>query len=47
VARTHRDADRLRPSYRYTPAQVAVLRANYRPRKDEYKAAVARMALAA
>ncbi|MFE5037083.1 hypothetical protein [Streptomyces sp. NPDC056683] len=47
VARTHRDADRLRKSYRYTPAQVAVLRANYKPRKAEYVDAVARMALAA
>jgi hypothetical protein len=47
VARTHRDADRLRKSYRYTPAQVAALRANYKPRKPEYRAAVERMALAA
>jgi hypothetical protein len=47
VARTHRDADRLRPSYRYTPAQVAQLRANYKPRKPEYRAAVELMALAA
>ncbi|MFF1284385.1 hypothetical protein ACFVY4_27035 [Streptomyces sp. NPDC058299] len=47
VARTHRGAERLRKSYRYTPAQVAVLRAAYRPRKTEYRAAVERMALAA
>jgi Tfp pilus assembly protein FimT len=33
--------------HHYTPAQVAVLRANYKPRKAEYKAAVAQMALAA
>ena len=47
VARTHQGAARPRPSHRYTPAPVAVLRANYRPRKAEYVAAVARMALAA
>ncbi|MFG3287315.1 hypothetical protein ACGF3G_00635 [Streptomyces sp. NPDC048179] len=33
--------------HHYTPAQVAVLRANYKPRKAEYVDAVARMALAA
>ncbi|MBP5896355.1 hypothetical protein [Streptomyces scabiei] len=47
VTRTHRGAARLRPSYHYTPAQVAALRAAYRPRKAEYKAAVELMALAA
>ncbi|GAA2732156.1 hypothetical protein [Streptomyces nogalater] len=33
--------------HHYTPAQVAVLRAHYKPRKAEYVDAVARMALAA
>lgn len=33
--------------HQYTAAQVATLRANYKPRKAEYKAAVALMALAA
>ncbi|MEW2302022.1 hypothetical protein AB0958_18950 [Streptomyces sp. NPDC006655] len=47
VARTHRGADRTRASHHYTPAQVAQLRAAYKPRKPEYIAAVALMALAA
>lgn len=47
VGRTHRNANRLRKSHHYTPAQVVVLRAAYRPRKAEYVAAVAQMALAA
>ncbi|MFI5814930.1 hypothetical protein ACIA7S_28725 [Streptomyces sp. NPDC051643] len=33
--------------HHYTPAQVATLRANYKPRKAEYRAAVELMALAA
>ncbi|MGW7001355.1 hypothetical protein ACWGCW_00660 [Streptomyces sp. NPDC054933] len=45
-ARVHA-ARRMRDCRRYTTAQVALLAVNYRPRKPAYKAAVARLALAA
>ena len=35
------------PVYRYTAAQIARIAAAYRPRKAEYKAVAARLALAA
>jgi hypothetical protein len=47
VTRTHRSADRLRKAYHYTPEQVARLRVAYRPRKAEYREAIAAWALAA
>ncbi|MDX3298627.1 hypothetical protein PV569_33740 [Streptomyces scabiei] len=51
VTRTHHTiagrANRLRVVKHYTAAQVATLRAAYRPRKAEYKAAVELMTLAA
>jgi len=45
-ARTHA-AGRMRDCRRYTPAQVARAAVVYRPRKDVYKDAAARLALAA
>lgn len=45
-ART-RAAGRMRDCRRYTPAQVAQAAVVYRPRKDVYKEAAARLALAA
>lgn len=45
-ARTHA-AGRMRDCTRYTPAQVAQAAVVYRPRKDAYKDAAARLALAA
>jgi hypothetical protein len=45
-ARTHA-AGRMRETRRYTPTQVAAIAVLYRPRKDAYKAAAARLALAA
>jgi hypothetical protein len=48
VVRNHRnDRHQGKVRHHYTAAQVAVLRANYKPRKAEYVDAVARMALAA
>jgi hypothetical protein len=48
VVRNHRnDRHQGKVRHHYTAAQVAVLRANYKPRKAEYVAAVALMALAA
>jgi len=51
IARTHRTVEgsgnRLRPVQHFTAAQVAILRAAYKPRKAEYKAAMALLALAA
>ncbi|MFJ6215096.1 hypothetical protein ACIQGZ_17430 [Streptomyces sp. NPDC092296] len=38
---------RMRTTHRFTPAQVALAAAAYRPRKPEFKAASARLALAA
>jgi hypothetical protein len=38
---------RMRTTHRYTPAQVALIAVMYRPRKPAYKAAAARLALAA
>lgn len=38
---------RMRTTLRYTPAEVARAAANYRPRKAAFKAAAARLALAA
>ncbi|WP_432010162.1 hypothetical protein [Streptomyces cucumeris] len=38
---------RMRTTTRYTPGQVAALAVVYRPRKPAYKAAAARLALAA
>lgn len=40
-------AGRARHGYRYTPSQVAILAATYRPRKAAYKLAAAKLALAA
>jgi hypothetical protein len=40
-------ADRVGPIYRYTAAQIALIAANYRPRKAEYKLAAAQLRLAA
>ena len=40
-------AGRARHGYRYTPSQVAILATTYKPRKPAYKAAAARLALAA
>jgi beta-phosphoglucomutase-like phosphatase (HAD superfamily) len=51
VTRAHRTVkgkgDRLRLVHHFTAAQVATLRAAYKPRKAAYKAAMARLALAA
>ncbi|RPE39792.1 hypothetical protein EDD90_2810 [Streptomyces sp. Ag109_O5-1] len=48
VVRVHRNADHQgKVRHQYTAAQVAVLRANYKPRKAEYVAAMERLALAA
>lgn len=38
---------RMRTTHRYTPAQVAAICVVYRPRKPAFKAAAARLALAA
>src|SRR2546426_12601255 len=38
---------RMRDCQRYTPQQVAVIAINYRPRRDLFKLAAARLALAA
>lgn len=50
VARTHRTADgrspRLRKVNHYTAAQVAVIARSYKPRKQEYKAALVMLVLA-
>ena len=50
VARTHRTADgrspRLRKVNHYTAAQVAVIARSYKPRKQEYKAALVLLVLA-
>ncbi|NUS83677.1 MAG: hypothetical protein HOY75_13255 [Streptomyces sp.] len=40
-------AGRARHGYRYTPSQVAILAATYKPRKPAYKTAAAKLALAA
>lgn len=47
VSNRRNDRNEGKVRHQYTPAQVATLRANYKPRKAEYVAAVARMALAA
>lgn len=47
VTRTHRNADRTRTVHHYTAAQVARLRAAYRPRKEAYREALAAWSLAA
>lgn len=46
TARVHAGR-RMRTTTRYTPAQVALAAALYRPRKAEYKTAALRLALAA
>jgi hypothetical protein len=38
---------RMRTTRRFTPAQVALVAASYRPRKPAFKAAAAQMRLAA
>jgi thiamine pyrophosphokinase len=44
---SHVTATVVGPVYRYTAAQIALIAAAYRPRKAEYKAVAARLALAA
>ncbi|WP_329125975.1 hypothetical protein [Streptomyces sp. NBC_01353] len=46
AARTHA-ARQMRDCRRYTPAQVAAIAVIYKPRKPAYKAAAARLTLAA
>jgi hypothetical protein len=47
VRNDRNDRNQGKVRHHYTAAQVAVLRANYKPRKAEYIAAVEQMALAA
>jgi hypothetical protein len=43
----HVAANVIGPVYRYTAAQIALIAASYKPRKPEYRAVAARLALAA